>query len=42
MLNRSHPLVNDVLIYAAVLLTLWSAVDYFVRARHHLVAGAGT
>jgi CDP-diacylglycerol---glycerol-3-phosphate 3-phosphatidyltransferase len=42
ILNTSHPRVNDVLVYAAVALTLASAVQYFARARHHLIQGASS
>ena len=41
MLNTRYDLVNDVLVYGAVALTVASAVAYFVSARHHLLAGAG-
>ncbi len=41
ILNTSHPRINDVLVYAAVALTVASAAQYFARARHHLLGEAG-
>ena len=37
--DSSFELLNGVLVYSAVVLTVWSGVDYFVRARHQLAAG---
>ncbi len=39
-LDTGWDLVNDVLVYGAVVLTVWSGVDYFVRSRHHLATRA--
>ncbi len=38
-LDSSYELLNGALVYGAVLLTVWSGVDYFVRSRHQLAAG---
>ncbi len=42
MLNTSNHTVNDVLVYAAVALTVVSAVQYFWAARGHLRGARGS
>ena len=41
MINHSYDLVNDVLVYGAVALTIASAVAYFWEARAHLRTAGG-
>jgi CDP-diacylglycerol---glycerol-3-phosphate 3-phosphatidyltransferase len=38
-LDSPYDLLNQVLVGGAVVLTIWSGVDYFVRSRHLLLAG---
>jgi CDP-diacylglycerol--glycerol-3-phosphate 3-phosphatidyltransferase len=40
MLSSGDHLLTDVLVTIAVVLTIWSAADYFVRARRHLARAA--
>jgi CDP-diacylglycerol---glycerol-3-phosphate 3-phosphatidyltransferase len=40
MLNTRYQLLNSILVYTAVVLTLASAAQYFARARHHLLGSA--
>ncbi len=40
MLNTEHDIVNDVLVWVAVLLTVASAAQYFWAARGHLLGDA--
>jgi CDP-diacylglycerol--glycerol-3-phosphate 3-phosphatidyltransferase len=41
MLNTRHDVLNDVLVYLAVALTIFSAAQYFYYARAHLLGAAG-